>query len=228
MTRFRTTAAALAAGLSLFVAGCADGGSREDQRQPQQTAQAEPRIAKIDAAQAQRLQRIMGPLIAKMDKPLPAGQVKMTVWDDPHINAANGGGGDFYVTTGLLTKANDDQLRAILAHEVAHADLGHVAETQTVATGLGIGVMLLEQIIPGSSALTPIAGQFILSAYSRSEETEADAHAVEIMKRNGQDGKTLMAGALTWLQRTEGGSGGGFFATHPPTGDRIAAVQKLP
>ena len=37
-----------------------------------------------------------------------------------------------------------------------------------------------------------------------------------------------MAGALTWLQRTEGGSSGGFFATHPPTGDRIAAVQKLP
>ena len=58
------------------------------------------------------------------------------------------------MTTGLLAKANDDQLRAILAHEVAHADLGHVAETQTVATGLGIGVMLLEQIIPGSSALT--------------------------------------------------------------------------
>jgi Zn-dependent protease with chaperone function len=32
------------------------------------------------------------------------------------------------VTTGLLEKANDDQLRAVMAHVIAHADLGHVAK----------------------------------------------------------------------------------------------------
>ena len=42
------------------------------------------------------------------------------------------------------------------------------------------------------------------------------------------DGKTLMANTLSWLQQTEGTSGGGFFATHPATGDRVAAVRRLP
>jgi predicted Zn-dependent protease len=36
-----------------------------------------------------------------------------------------------------------------------------------------------------------------------------------------------MVNTLTWLEQTEGGgSGGGFFATHPATGDRIEALKK--
>jgi predicted Zn-dependent protease len=52
---------------------------------------------------------------------------RVAVIDDPSINAANAGGGEFYVTTGLLQKANDEHLRGVLAHEIAHDDLGHVA-----------------------------------------------------------------------------------------------------
>jgi hypothetical protein len=37
-----------------------------------------------------------------------------------------------------------------------------------------------------------------------------------------------MADALSWLTQVEGASGGGFFATHPATGDRIQAVENLP
>jgi Zn-dependent protease with chaperone function len=35
-----------------------------------------------------------------------------------------------------------------------------------------------------------------------------------------------MINTLTWLSETEGASGGGFFATHPATGDRIEALRK--
>jgi Zn-dependent protease with chaperone function len=38
---------------------------------------------------------------------------------DPSINAGSAGEGQFLITTGLLRKANDDQLRGILAHEIA-------------------------------------------------------------------------------------------------------------
>jgi len=77
------------------------------------------------------------------------------------------------VTTGLLQKANDEQLRGILAHEIAHDDLGHVAKAHVLGTGLNLGVILLEQVIPGSSVITPIAGTLVACAYSRSEELEA-------------------------------------------------------
>ena len=152
--------------------------------------------------------------------------MRVGIIDSPEINAANASPTEFYVTTGLLRKANDDQLRAVLAHEVAHADLGHVAKTQALGAGLNIGMVILDQIIPGPGALTPIAGQLLVNAYTRKEEYEADAHGVEILRRAGLDGKTLMANTLTWLQSTAG-DGGGFFSTHPATADRIEAVQRI-
>jgi putative metalloprotease len=181
----------------------------------------------VDSATAQRLQTIMIPLIQRMNNPIALHNVRVQVMADNSINAGNAGGGNFLVTTGLLNKASDEQLRSIMAHEVAHADLGHVAKQQRVNTGIGIGIALLDQIWPGASAITPIAGQLLANAYSRGEEREADAHGVEIMRRAGYDGKTQMVNTLSWLARTQGNSGG-FFATHPTTGDRIAALQQMP
>jgi beta-barrel assembly-enhancing protease len=183
----------------------------------------------VDPSVAERLKAVMVPLLQHMDRPIPLNQVQVGLMDDPQINAANAGGGHFYVTTGLLEKANDDQLRAVMAHETAHADLGHVAKAQRLRTGVGIGMILLNQVIPSTSTITPIAGQLIANSYSRKEEYQADAHGVEILQRAGYDGKGLMAGTLTWLKGQEGSGGsGGFFATHPATGDRIAAVRRLP
>jgi Zn-dependent protease with chaperone function len=146
--------------------------------------------------------------------------------DDPDINAANAGNGEFYVTTGLLQKANDTQLTAIMAHEVAHEDLGHVAKAKTLGAGLSIGMVILDQIIPGSGNLTPIAGTLVSRAYSRKEEYEADKHGVDLLKRTGQSPQ-LMVDTLTWLMQTAGPGGGGFFATHPATEDRIDALRQV-
>ncbi len=182
--------------------------------------------AKIDASQAERLKRIMVPLIRVMDHPRPLDQVKIGVLDDPQINAASAGGGEFYITAGLLRKANDEQLMAILAHEIAHDDLGHVAKAQALGAGLGGLAIILDQIFPGTGQITPIAGALISRSYSRKEEYEADRHGVTLLKRIGQP-KEVMINTLTWLMQTEGTGGGGFFATHPATGDRIEALRKL-
>jgi Zn-dependent protease with chaperone function len=181
----------------------------------------------VDPAQVERLKKAMIPLLQAMDKPKPSSQVKVGIIDDPSINAANAGNGEFYVTTGLLQKANDDQLLAIMAHEVAHDDLGHVAKAQALGTGIGIGAVILDQIIPGAGRVAPIAGALIQRKYSRTEEYEADRHGVELLKRVGRN-KDVMISTLTWLMSTEGeGSGGGFFSTHPETGDRIEVLRKL-
>jgi Zn-dependent protease with chaperone function len=179
----------------------------------------------IDAAQAQRLQRLMVPLIQAMDHKRALGDVRVGLIDDAAINAANAGGGQFYVTTGLLQKANDDQLLAVLAHEVAHDDLGHVAKAQALGAGLSIGMVILDQVLPGSGAITPLAGQLIARGYSRNEEYAADRHGVELLKRIGRS-KELMVTTLQWLIDSTGGGKGGFFSTHPATGDRIEALQR--
>ena len=169
----------------------------------------------------------MVPLLRAATKSRNSKEVKVGIIADPNINAANAGGGEFYVTTGLLEKANDEQLRGVLAHEIAHDDLGHVARAQILGVGLNIGVVLLEQLIPGSSAVTPIAGSLVARKHSRSEELAADRHGVEILRRAGYS-KEVLINALGWVTRTSGGKdGGGFLSTHPATAERIDALKKL-
>ncbi len=222
-----SVAASGCAGTSASTGRSASGGAASPRDTSSQRAH-EPASVRLDPEQARRLQAVMVPLLRVMDHPIPSDQVKIGVMSDPHINAANAGGGEFFVTTGLLQKANDDQLRSVLAHEIAHADLGHVAKLKTLGAGLNIGMVILNQIIPGSGVLTPLAAELVARGYTRRDEYQADAHGVELLRRAGYDGKRLMASTLTWLQQTEGTSGGGFFATHPATGDRIQKVEHLP
>jgi len=210
-----------------LIAGCASvSGTPSGAPGPTQTGGTQPAPHALDAQQAERIRRIMTPLVAAMDHPRPLSQVKVGIMDDSHVNAASAGGGEFYVTSGLLQKASDNQLRGVLAHELAHDDLGHVAKAQALGAGLGVGVIILDQIFPGSGRITPIAGALVTSSYSRTEEYAADRHGMEILTRAGFS-KNVMIDTLTWLVQTEGASSGGILASHPGTQERIDALKKL-
>ena len=105
----------------LLVTGCAVGplpdgtGPRTDQTSRGIATQP------VSAQDAARLRRVIEPLARAADRP-PA-RVTVGILSDRSINAANAGGGEFYVTRGLLDRATDEQLLAIMAHEVAHNDL---------------------------------------------------------------------------------------------------------
>jgi predicted Zn-dependent protease len=232
----RVTRGGLAVMLAASVAGCAglvdtSGSASPTQRPdgpPSTTTTRAPSASTrtVDARQAERLQRVMTPLINAMDNPLPLNQVKIGIMDDPHINAASAGGGEFYVTRGLLEKANDQQLAGVIAHELAHDDLRHVAKAQRLGAGLSIGTVILGQISPIAGALAPIAGQLVMNRYTQSEEYAADRHGMQILQKAGLSPQ-IMPDTLTWLMQAEGGgSGGGFFSTHPATGDRIEALRR--
>jgi metalloprotease len=220
--------AALLAGCSVASSssptGSASPPTSQDTRRPSSpTETARP----VSGAHAERLKRVMVPLIAAMNRPIPLNQVKVGIMDDTHVNAASAGNGEFYVTRGLLEKANDQQLAGVLAHELAHDDLNHVAKAQTLGTGLSIGAVILDQIFPGAGAIAPIAGKLVLNKYTQREEYAADQHGAEILQKAGQPGREVMASTLDWLIKTEGGSSGGFFATHPATTDRIEALRRM-
>jgi len=220
MTRF-------AAALSGFlVVACASVGPPPDGSSPSASRQSEPALEPVSPQDAARLRRVMEPLARAADHPL--SQIKIGILADPSINAANAGNGEFYVTRGLLDRANDEQLRAVLAHEVAHNDLGHVAKAQRLEAGVALGSEILEQVIPKAAIITPIAGTLITRKYSRNEELEADKHAVTLLRRVGSS-KESLENTLAWLQRASGGAdGGGWLSTHPGTSDRIQALRQMP
>jgi len=219
---------ASALGLALVLAGCPMHTSQAPPGSPAPTSsqQSAPEGRHLDPQQAERLKAVITPLLQKMNQPIPLDQVRIGLMDDSHINAANAGGGEFYVTTGLLQRANDEQLAGVLAHEVAHADLGHVTKLQNIGTGTSIAAVLLNAFgVPGAE-LVPLAGDLLIARpYSRDAEYAADRHGAELLQRTGRDGKRIMAATLTWLMQAEGAGAGGFFATHPATDDRIQRVQ---
>ena len=207
----------LSASVLILLVGLTGGCAVETTSVPPRPAPTETRAStnkRLDSNQAMRLRNVMIPLLQASNKSRLLENIRIGVIDDPSINAANAGGGEFYVTTGLLQKATDAQLRGILAHEIAHDDLGHVARALILGVGLNLGVILLEQILPGSSTITPMAGTLVARAYSRSEELEADRHGVEILQRAGYS-KDVMIDTLTWIARSSPEDGGGFLSTHP-------------
>ena len=179
-----------------------------------------------DSNDADRLRRIMVPLMQAMDHPCRLDQARVGIVNQNEINAANAGNCEFYVTMGLLRRADDDQLRGVLAHELAHQDLGHVAKAQVLGAGLNILAAGLQQLFPAAGAVAPIAGELVARSYGRSEEFAADRHGVDILRRAGYS-KDTMLDSLTWIRRVSGDSGGGFLATHPALDDRIATIQRL-
>jgi predicted Zn-dependent protease len=184
------------------------------------------RGAAEESREAQRLRRILLPLVDAMDRPCSMNELRVGLVRQNEINAANSGGCQFYVTTALMQLASDDQLRGVMAHEIAHEDLGHVAKAQVLGAGINAGVALLEQLLPGSSALTPLAGTLIARTYGRSEEYAADRHAIEILQRAGYR-KEIMIDTLDWIRRAGGDRGGGFLSTHPALDDRITALRRF-
>jgi beta-barrel assembly-enhancing protease len=210
----------------VLVSGCGEIVTTSGGRGDASRAESQPRTVPLERREAARLKDIMVPLLRVTNNRKSTNNVRIGLISDPSINAANAGGGEFYITTGLLEKANDEQLRGVLAHEIAHDDLGHVARAQVLGAGLNIGMVLLEQILPGSSAVTPIAGTLIARGYSRREEYAADSHGVELLERAGYSPQTLER-TLEWILRQEKqGGGGGFLSSHPATEDRIAALRK--
>ena len=179
-----------------------------------------------DANDSARLRRVMVPLIQAMDRPCPLDQTKIGIINQNEINAANAGSCQFYVTMGLLRRASDNQLRGVLAHELAHQDLGHVAKAQVLGATINVLSAGLQQLSPLAGVVAPIAGELAARSYGRKEEFSADKHGVDILRRAGHP-KEVMVESLAWIRRISGDQGGGFLSTHPELDDRIATIQRL-
>ncbi len=216
----------LAAAMSACVAVGPAPSTRRAPREDYPTPPPSSSARRVDPYEAERLRRVMVPLLQAMDHPCRVDQVRVGIINQNEINAANAGNCEFYVTMGLLRRANDDQLRGVLAHEIAHQDLGHVAKAQVLGAGLNILSAGLQQLFPAAGALAPIAGELVARGYGRTEEYAADRHGVDILRRAGYSKETLLD-ALTWIRRTAGDGGGGFLSTHPGLDERIATIEKM-
>jgi len=159
---------------------------------------------------------------------------RFTVIDNPDtVNAFALPGGHMYFYTGLMKLCeNEAELAAVMAHEMAHVAAHHHGEAMTRQVGYGF----LMQAVFGEdpSTLVTLAsnllGTGIMSYYSRDNEREADALAMEFLFRSGYNPDAMIS-FMHKLMEEERRAGGGrpmpIFASHPPTQERLERLQNL-
>jgi predicted Zn-dependent protease len=121
------------------------------------------------------------------------GDWEVVVFEDPQVNAFALPGGKIGVYTGILQVANNqDQLAAIIGHEMSHVLAHHANERVSAGTLANIGLVVLglasnrDQGMQLAVAALGLGVQYgILMPYSRSHETEADLLGLDIMAKAG-------------------------------------------
>lgn len=139
----------------------------------------------------------------------------------PGINALALGERHFGITRDAIATDNLCLLWGIAAHEVAHDLLGHPDERVGAATGieaLGIGAGVF---MPGASLAVSAGGAFILRAYSREQESQADARAIMLLEE-ARLPRWMLRYSLEFIRDAHGDGSTGWLATHPLTSERIA------
>jgi predicted Zn-dependent protease len=171
-------------------------------------------------------------------RPETWGGYHFAVLDSPEANAFAAPGGFVFVTRGMLDLVRDeDELAAVLAHEVAHVVAKHgVASIEKQRLTDAFGLLAREAGAElGSAELTQLVDLFdgavgdvvrtlVDKGYSRGQEEEADRIAVEILANVG-----YAPGALVEVleSKTASSSAGlGVLRTHPTSADRQAALAR--
>jgi predicted Zn-dependent protease len=194
-----------------------------------------------DAETEALLQQMVNPLVEAAG--LPRGAVDVVLIHDPSINAFVAGGQRIYIHSGLINAADSaNEVQGVLAHELGHITGGHVisiyegagkaTKIQLLSMLAAVGAMLAGAGDAGMAAMAlgqqAAMGSFL--SFSRTQESSADAAAVQFLKCAGISGR----GAVNFfrkLQNLEFRHGysqseeAGFARTHPLTGDRISRLE---
>jgi len=186
-----------------------------------------------DAAQLERVRAIAHRLIPhtsvfRSDAPGWKWEVHLISSKDANAWCMPGGKIAFY--TGLLErlKLNDDEIAAVMGHEIAHALREHARERASQAMAQSIGVAVVAAAVRAPGVATDLT-QLVLDVTfnlpnSRTDEIEADRIGVELAARSGYDPR---AAVTLWekMQKMGGGQSPEFLSTHPAHEHRIADLR---
>jgi len=155
--------------------------------------------------------------------------------DAQEVNAATDGK-IIVVTYGLINFAkSDDEIAAVLGHELAHAVRGHVAKAQggqilTLLAALALGIAA-ESSAPGSGEgiMRGVGqiGDIFNASYSRDLEREADYFGTKFVYYSGYDIDTCATVEERFAIEIPASMIHNFLSTHPSSPERVARIKKV-
>ncbi len=209
----------------------------------QQTKEVEKKGKRMDAAadaqEYERLNRIINRI--KPHTHYPNFPYEVHLADVDIVNAWCAPGGKMMVYTGLwhpkkglVQKGDEEELAAVMAHEMAHANARHVTEAISKTMTIAIAGTAVQTAIAagGSTQGANLFGEIFsdgmniyLPSYSRKNEYEADKIGLMYMAKAGYDPRVAVRlwkkAAKKQKDRTS------IFASHPSSGARAKALEKL-
>jgi predicted Zn-dependent protease len=186
-----------------------------------------------DAAMTNRVRAIAAritPTTSVFRADAPAWHWEVNVIQSDQLNAWCMPGGKIAFYSGIITKLQltDDEIAAIMGHEIAHALREHGRERASEQITAGLLVNVGVAAAGGGKAAMDMAGL----AYnvtvglpnSRTHEVEADRMGIELAARAGYDPK---AAVTVWqkMSKVSSSSGPGFLSTHPSNESRIKDLE---
>ena len=154
--------------------------------------------------------------------------------DSPMVNATCAPGGRITFYSGIINKLNltDDEIAAIMGHEIAHAVREHGRERVSQALAQNVfSNVALATAGPGSAKSIDAANQImqyvLVLPNSRQNEKEADAIGLEIAARGGYDPRAAITLWEKMSKESKGKNPPEFLSTHPSNQNRIKELSAL-
>ena len=201
-------------------------------------AQQKGALATASNAQVQRLRAIakrLIPFTARWNPDAANWKWEVNLINSPTVNAFCMPGGRIAFFNGILVKLNltDDEVAMVMGHEIAHALREHAREQAGKNALTSLGSRLLGAGIAAYMGVDPRLGeaggnmvaQGAALAYSRGDESEADAVGLDLAARAGFDPR---AGVALWTKMGQINQSQPlpFLSTHPAGAKRIADMEK--
>jgi MAF protein len=153
------------------------------------------------------------------------------VLDDDEVNAVSLPGGFVYVNKGLVEKVdNDDELAAVLAHEVGHIVARHsIKKLQAMQTYSIMRILVAAAPSSGEvGAASDAAFTELLLGYSREDELLADQLGARYAKLAGYDPHAMVSflKKLQQIDKRRPLAARSYYKTHPYVPDRVRVVKQ--
>jgi hypothetical protein len=185
-----------------------------------------------DPVVSEYVNRVGQNLVRNSDAKVP---FTIKVIDSDVVNAFALPGGFFYVHSGLILRADSEaELAGVMAHEIAHVAARHGTKNATKGELAQMATIPLILLGPGGWAGYGLyeglnfAIPMSFLKFSRDAEYEADYLGLQYMYAAGYDPNAF----VTFFEKVEAeekrqpGTVPKFFSTHPPTPERVVAIQK--
>ncbi|MCX7088637.1 MAG: M48 family metallopeptidase [Methylococcales bacterium] len=159
------------------------------------------------------------------------GNWEVVVFEDDSFNAFALPGSKIGVHTGLLKLIdNQDQLAAVIGHEIGHVLAKHSNERLSNETAMKTGMGMVQSVAglgATSMGLLGLGAEYgVLLPFSRDHESEADVVGLGLMSKAGFDPTQSVTLWQKMSQASQGQQPPEFMSTHPANATRIQSLQQ--